>query len=150
MRDLKITHVEISCSQIDMSSVRIVVHSDASYENLRDIGSQGGHYVFISDAEGSCVLIAVFSKKIRRVVRSTLGAETLSAVYPLDTAYLVPKFLKKKLGLNDVLENDTRLHTDNKRLYDALITSHLLPDTRLRVDISALRGMNDRGELSYY
>ena len=48
------------------------------------------------------------------------------------------------------MEIETSLHTDNKSLYDALNTSHLLLDKRLRVDISTLQEMNGGGEGSYY
>ena len=34
--------------------------------------------------------------------------------------------------------------------WDALNTSHLLLDKRLRIDMSALREMNDKGEVSYH
>ena len=149
VRDLKSNDLDIIIPRMDLSTLNISVYSDASYGNLKDGGSQGGHIVFISDSKGTCAPISWSSKKIKRVARSTLGAETLSAVDALDSAYLVAKILTELVDLNE-REIATSLFTDNKSLYDALNTSNLLLDKRLRVDISALREMNDRGEVSYH
>ena len=149
VRDLKSNDLDIIIPCMDLSTLNISVYSDASYGNLKDGGSQGGHIVFISDSKGTCAPISWSSKKIKRVGRSTLGAETLSAVDALDSAYLVAKILTELVDVNE-REIATSLFTDNKSLYDALNTSNLLLDKRLRVDISALREMNDRGEVSYH
>ena len=112
-------------------------------------GSQGGHIIFIRDSKGSCAPIAWLSKKIKRVVRSTLGAETLSAVDALDSAYLIEKILKEVTGKKENEEIGIDMYTDNKSLYDSMSTSNLMLDKRLRVDISALREMHDNGEVNF-
>ena len=41
------------------------------------------------------------------------------------------------------------MFTDNKSLYDSMHTSDLVTDKRLRVDISALREMQENGEVNF-
>ena len=73
--------------------MRLVAHSDASYGNLKGGGSPSGFIVFISDKDRFCSPIAWASKRIKRVVRSTLSAETLAAV---DADYLISKILAEE------------------------------------------------------
>jgi hypothetical protein len=149
IRELKNTYLELKYPRLDLPSVRLSVHSDASYANLADGGSQGGFIVFLHDSKGNCSPITWSSKRIKRVVRSTLSAETLSAVDALDSAYLVSNILKEVLGREGGVDICINMYTDNKSLYDAVNTSNLVLDKRLRVDISALREMNDNGEVHF-
>ena len=65
-----------SLSAIEKSM--IIVHSDASFNNLPNGRSQGGFILFLCDQEGHAAPIHWQSKKIRRVVKSTLAAECLA------------------------------------------------------------------------
>ena len=112
-----------SCIQFpklnNMDHLRIVVYSDASYANLANGGSQGGHIVFLNDDSNNCCPLAWNSTKIKRVVRSTLAAETLAFVDGLETAYLMAKTIGELISG----EKETLLPiyclTDNKSLFDA-------------------------------
>ena len=130
-----------------MKTIHVAVYSDASFANLRDGASQGGNIIFLRDDLGNSAPLSWSSKRIKRVVRSTLGAETLSAVDALDSAYLVTQILKEMYPEKKDREISVYLYTDNKSLYDALNTSNLMLDKRLRVDISALREMHDQGDV---
>ena len=149
VRDLKSAAVEIKYPILDLNSISIAVYSDASYGNLKGGGSQGGHIVFLRDNRGTCAPVVWSSKKIKRVVRSTLGAETLSAVDAMDSAYLISNILKEILVQKEEREIEVFLYTDNKSLYDSMNTSNLMIDKRLRVDISSLREMHDKGEVNF-
>ena len=63
---------------LDLSSVHLRVYSDDSFNSLPDGGSQEGYIVLLTDHAGKCSLISWSSNRIRRVVRSTLAAETLA------------------------------------------------------------------------
>ena len=147
IRELKNTQYEIVYPRLDLSSVRIAAFSDASYANLTDGGSQGGFILFLYDKTSTCSPIAWASKKVKRITRSTLGAETLAAVDALDCAYLVSNILAEFLGEEKTREID--MFTDNKSLYDSMHTSNLVTDKRLRVDIFALREMQENGEVNF-
>ena len=145
LRDMKGDQVCLKFSKLDVSTMSIVVYADASYANLVDGGSQGGHIIFLSDAYDRCVPIAWSSKRLKRVARSTLSAETQAAVEALDAAYLLRKFIAELLSYDP----QVTLFTDNKSLFDATSTTNLVSDKRLRVDLAALREMSDRNEVKF-
>ncbi len=60
------------------SSLKLVVFCDDSTGNLPDSGTQGGHLIVLMGEEGRFSPVYGRSKKIRRVVRSTLTGETHS------------------------------------------------------------------------
>ena len=66
------------CNKLDLSYLHVLVYTDASFNNLPDGGSQESHIVFLADASKSCCPITWTSNKAKRVVRSTLAAETLA------------------------------------------------------------------------
>ncbi|XP_057310580.1 uncharacterized protein LOC130648545 [Hydractinia symbiolongicarpus] len=69
---------------------KLVVFSDVSYANLPDgVSSAGGSIVIVFAEDGKCFPISWCSKKIKRVVKSTIAAETLSLVNDIDNAYYI-------------------------------------------------------------
>ena len=71
------------------SNWRIVSFSDASWGNLPDGGSQGGHLIFLVGECGVANLISWQSHRLKRVARSTIAAETLSSVDACDASLLL-------------------------------------------------------------
>ena len=66
------------------STLKLIAYHDASYANLNDGGSQGGYVIFLTDDEGAKLApIAWQSKRIKRVVKSTLAAERLCLLLKL-------------------------------------------------------------------
>ena len=123
------------------------MYSDASYANLPDGGSQGGHLVFLSDANELCCPMAWHSTRIRRVVRSTLAAETLALVDGLETAYLMAKTVGEIISGEKESTIPIYCITDNKSLFDAVQTQKTINDKRLRVEISMIREMVENNEI---
>ena len=68
---------------------RLVAYTDAAFGNLHDGGSQGAYLIFMVDENGKCNLITWQSKKIKRVVRSSLAAETLAMSDCIDGAVFI-------------------------------------------------------------
>ena len=63
----------------DLSTDKFVCFNDSSFGNLCDAGgSQGGYVIFLEGQNGNCSPLMWQLKKLRRVVRSTMAAETLS------------------------------------------------------------------------
>ena len=146
MKELKQQNVVIRYSPLKLDKLKLVVFSDASYGNLRNGGSQGGFIIFLSDGVLS-VPISWSSCRLKRVARSTLCAETLAAVEALDSAYLIEK-LCCELFCNSKI--NVEMYTDNRSLYDAIHTTNLMVDKRLRVDIASLREMFENEEVSFH
>ena len=92
-------------------TIGIVAHTDASFNNHDDGGSQGGQIIFVSDDRNHSCPISWRSNRVRRVARSTLAAKTLSFADG-DTAQFVRR-LAKDLQL---IPGDTtiRMITDSR------------------------------------
>ena len=72
----------------DLKSLQLVVFSDASHANLPDgFSSAGGYIIFLVGENKNCCPLAWEAKKMKRVVRSTLAAETLALVEAVDMAF---------------------------------------------------------------
>ena len=119
-------------------------YSDASFANLPDGGSQGGFLIFIKDTNGLRCPIYWQSRKVRRVVKSTLSAEALALLDCAETAIYISRMLLELTKMNIKI----RCVIDNKSLFDALYSSKSIEDRRLRIDIAVLRDMIDRAEIS--
>lgn len=144
VKDVKSDHLELKFRPLDLASIQLIVYSDASYGNLQDGSSQGGHMIFLSDNVGRCSPISWSSKRIKRVARSTLSAEVQAAVEALDTAYMVKTFCCELFNIQELA---VTLFVDNKSLHDAVNTTNLISDKRLRIDIAAIREMSEKEEV---
>ena len=78
VRKLKSDEVTLKLQHLGKDdSLKLVVFSDSSMGNLPDGGTQGGHLILLMGENGRFSPICWQSKRIRRVVRSTLAGETL-------------------------------------------------------------------------
>jgi len=76
------------------------------------------------------------SRKIKRVCRSTLTAETMALLEVSETCIWISHII------NELLDNSlqtTEIFTDNKLLYEAAHSTTSVEEKRLRVDIAAIR-----------
>ena len=62
----------------NLTDLRLVVFADASYTNLPNGASQAGFIIFLANQTQSSCPISWASRKVKRIVKSTLAAETLS------------------------------------------------------------------------
>ncbi|KAK3873855.1 hypothetical protein Pcinc_021147 [Petrolisthes cinctipes] len=118
--------------------------SDASFANLVGNGSQGGFVIFLRDASEARCPIFWQTRKIRRVVKSTLSAEALALLECVETAVYLASILSELSGSGKF---KIKCFVDNKSLVDALYSSRSVEDRRLRIDIAVLQDMLERGEI---
>ena len=78
---------------LDENTLNIQVYADGSFNSLPNNNSQGGHIVFLCDQYNQCVPLSWNSNKIKRVVRSALGAETLAMCDGCETAFSIRNML---------------------------------------------------------
>ena len=142
IRHIKATPVSILFPNLDMKNIYLVVYSDASYKNLAKGGSQGAYIIFLSDGSRCCP-IHWSSTRIKRVVKSTLAAETLALGEGCDTAFMLSKMISEIIGK----EIEIKCITDNQSLYETAHTSNTLTDKRLLFEISSIREMIDKEEI---
>ena len=142
-------------SQIDipvlgnLELLKIITYSDASFSNLTDGGSQGGYILFWLEKNDKYMTIAWQSKHIKRVIKSTLAAETLAMIYLAEACIFYRKFLLEILQLKDNSDNiKIFIKTDNSCLYDSIHSSTPILDERLHTEMAILREMSERKEIA--
>ena len=122
-----------------LEDLKIVVFTDASLGNINDgAGSTGAFIVWLMDNTGQCCPIAWNAHKIKRVVRSTLAAETLSLEEGLEAGFYYREMLENIFGL-EPRAIKIEAYVDNKSVIEAILSTRLVDDKRLRVDIAAIK-----------
>ena len=135
----------------DLKRLEIWSYSDSSYANLPNGGSQGGVIIFMVNPSNMCCFPVFWkSVKLKRVVKSTLAAETLAFVEACDTAFVIGKQFDEILCRTNRPDRPIQGFTDNKSLYDSAHTVKVISDVRLRVEMQIVREMIDRKELDMH
>ena len=137
----------ITIPKLDLPSLSIAAYSDSSFNNLANGNSQGAHIVFLTDKNNNSCPVSWSSNKVKRVVRSTLAAETLAFTEAADTAFFVQKLIIEILATKSDSQYSIICLTDSQSLYETIGTSHQVSDKRLRVEVSAIREMVERAEI---
>ena len=113
------SHIVVSKLQ-DMKTWHFVTYHDAFFANLDDGGSQGAYVIFLTDETNDLVVpIAWQSKRIKRVVKSTLAAETLSLVEGAEASFWMKSVLNELTGNTDF---DIEFRSDSQSLCNAVRT----------------------------
>lgn len=128
----------------DLKSLVIECYSDASFGNLSDGGSQGGYVLLLSDGENRCIL-SWRSCKLKRVVKSTIAAETLALLDGAEAAVLFAHTIS--LMLKNVPRPIVKCFIDNRSLADTLQSTKQVEDKLLRINMAVLRDMLQRGDI---
>ena len=126
-------------------NLKVISHSDASHNSLPDGSSHGGYVTFLMGEGGRIAPIRWQSKKLERVAKSPLASETLALGEAADAGFMIACMVQEIFRLPSIPV--VECFTDNASLIETLKTSKLTSDTRLRVDISRLRQMINKGEI---
>lgn len=119
---------------------KVVIFSDASHANIDNVSSVGGHIILIVGRNKRSAPIAWSSSKIKRVVRSTLAAETLSLSEALDHAIYLKQIIMELTAVNeDCIPIEA--YVDSQSVEDALYSTKSVDDKRLRIDIGSIKQM---------
>ena len=108
-----------------LTDLRLCVYTDASFANLPNGASQGGHIVFLTDSDGHSCPLSWQSTKVKRVVKSTLAAETLALVDGSDNAFLMSKLIAEIIYNKKKSHLPIECRTDNKSLFQAANTFNI-------------------------
>ena len=93
---LQQTDVKLMYHQLgDDKHLKLIVYVDAAHGNLRDGGSQEGYLIFLVGEEMKCCLLNWQSKRIKRVTRSSLAAETLALSDAVDDSILISSMISE-------------------------------------------------------
>ena len=134
----------ITIPSLDLKTLKIVVYTDASFGNLADGGSQGGHVIFLCDSDNNASLLSWSSNRVKRTARNNLASETLAFNDGSDTGFYMSRLIE------EILQIKVPIHvlSDSQSLFEHIGTTKLASDRRMRVEISAIREMVEKGEIS--
>ena len=156
LREMKHHKVTLKFPSVPATDWRLLVITDAGW-GIRESGeSQGGLILCLCESkvlrqeEGKCWIIEWASKKLRRIVRSSAAAETLSCQNGLDCIEFAQAFIQECLVDMSprefrtwIPEVQSGLVIDSKSLYDALTRSAcstaLAIEKRLAIDYAIAR-----------
>ena len=120
-------------------NIALEVFTDASHANLPDgISSTMGLVIFLS-GDNHVAPISWRANKIRRVVTSTLAAEAMALQEGIDEAIYLQRMLAEMSLIVPI-----HVYVDNRGLVDALHSTKLVQDRRLRIVIGALKQTLER------
>ncbi len=156
MRDIQIANKSIKKAKTNEVSIhfrdigvvqdaQIVCFCDASFRNLKGESSQGGHIIFIKSNK-TFSPVTWQSKKIKRIVKSTLAAEALALDDAADACFYLKTLLQEIIG-GQKNSFPIILKTDSRNLFDAVHSTKTLEDRRLKIDICSLRQKLSNGEI---
>ena len=113
--------------------MKLFVYTEVSFGNLKNGGSQGAYLVFLLDQKDICNLITWQSKQLKRILKSSLAAETIALLNGIGV-YVAQLFFEilKVWFLITIL-------TDNKSCDDAIQSNKNVQNKRLRIDIGAIK-----------
>jgi len=115
----------------------IEVYADASFGNVEGTKTQLGFVVCLTDERGGRVPIMWKSKVARRVVGSTLAAETLSIVEGVEWAEYVKKLWEEIHGEDERLKIVVK--TDCKSLQEAINSVNGVKNRMLRIELANVK-----------
>ena len=120
--------------------------TDASFRNLQNEGSQAGFIIFVCETEEDKMCPIYWqSRRIDRVVDSTLAAETAALHEGAKTAVYLATVIKQLIP--DIILQVTCI-TDNKSLVDALYSTKMMKDKWLRLNILGIDYMLKNNEIN--
>ena len=131
----------------DVKDWKIVTFTDASLGNLNNgAGSTGAYIIWLMDSNRNCCPLSWKENKIKRVVRSTIAAEALSLQEGLECSYYYRKIVEDITGVPP-RTIPIVAYIDNKSVIEALHSTKLVDDKRLRVDIAAIQESLEKNDI---
>ena len=124
-----------------IESPRMKVYSDSSLGNLQSSNTQGGYFICLQSGDKSITPLSWSSKKLRRVVRSSLAGETLAMADAMDNG-IFSASLYTELMTGSV--HPEKLHislvTDCQSLHDNLTSSKAVSEKKIKTRNSCDQG----------
>lgn len=147
IRKIKAENVQLRFQYLG-ENPQLFVYSDASFGNLKDGGTQGGCFTALVGENNAFCPISWTSKKIRRVVRSTLAGETLAMADAADEGiFLATIYRELKFGKSNNTVPVVCI-TDSKSLDEAIRSNKFVTEKRLRIEVSSIKEMLQQGQLT--
>ena len=134
---------------LSFTKIALICFSDASFANVKCGDSQDELLVFLEGSDGRYMLLDRQSRKLKRVVKSTLTAETLALQEVIEVAYMIRCLLLEILRQeqqNQILP--MKCTTDRRSLDDAVYSSKTITEKRLKFELCAIPESLEKGEIN--
>ena len=128
-------------------NLEIHVFTDASFRNLHNSGSQGGHFIITKGDNEKMNPISWQSCKIKTVVKSMLASKTLALSEKIDNAFTISMLLGELLNNDHQKTIPITFFVDNSDLVKAIKSIKLVADKRLRIKITNIKEILDKGKI---
>ena len=128
-----------------------MLFNDASFANLPDgPSSTGGRVVFLFGGRIKCCPISWSSTKIKRIVRSTLAAETLSLAIGCEGAFVIRCLLTELIYRKSDQQNwiPIKSFVDNKSLVQNVHSTTMVSEKRLCIEMGVIYEMIHDNKMS--
>ena len=126
----------------EISKLKLVIYADAAHGNLGNDANQEGYLIFLVDENSKCILLNWQSKRIWRIVHSSLAPETLVLSDAVDNGVYLTKVLSE-LIFNYTYCIPVEVVTDSKSLCDALHSKKNVFKKCLQIDVLLLKEFID-------
>ena len=123
IRKLKAVNIVLHFNDIgNIGEASTLCYCDSSFCNLKGENSQGVYMyiVFLQGSNGKVSPVTWQSKRIKRIVKSTLAEEALALDESADACFYVRTILCEISGKNEENIFPIIVNKDNKNLYDAV------------------------------
>jgi hypothetical protein len=134
----------LTFTKLDKNSLQLLVFTDASFANNKDLSSQIGYVLVLADGSGKGNILHWSSVKCKRVTRSVLASELYAMAHGFDISTAIKSTIDRILGKTVPIV----LCTDSKSLYDCLVKLGTTAEKRLMIDIMCLRQAYERREIA--
>lgn len=103
-------------SPLDMKSVRLVLITDASFDNARDYRRQLGYVILMKDNTGESNIVHYASAICKRVTLPVLAAELHALVLGFHASFVIREMLQEITGRTINIEE----FVDSKTIFDVV------------------------------
>jgi hypothetical protein len=132
--------------KLDITTLKLIVFTDASFANNKDFSSQIGFVIVLADAANNANILHWSSIKCKRITRSVLASETYGLTHGFDSAAAIKSTITQLLHLEQPLP--LVVCTDSKSLYECLVKLGTTQEKRLMIDLMCLRQSYERQEIT--
>ena len=129
---------------LDPDSLQLIIFTDASFANNKDLSSQIGFIIALADRNNQANILHWSSIKCKRITRSVLAAELYAMAHSFDKGMVIKTTIEKILNKSIPLI----ICTDSKSLYDCLVKLGTTNEKRLMIDLLCLRQSYERREIA--
>lgn len=130
--------------KLDINTLRLLVFTDASFANNKDLSSQIGYILVLADITNKANIVHWSSIKCKRVTRSVLASELYAMAHGFDIGAAIKATVEQILQI----ELPLVLCTNSRSLYDCLVKLGTTQEKRLMIDVMCLRQSYERREIT--